>query len=166
MLGRAPQVRLNRHFAEMCSGSEMGSYFRLIHSWITHLKAQGLSMTCTESKEEEDTRFNTTKPYHRLSHPWFAPTPDPERLTSQDKPRSRIRAHDLVCLHRPPALPNCLVGHLMLLKLTEVHFCFETFHSRLLSWWCVFNEDPERQPRSKGKFLNQATMSLRRATHM
>jgi len=39
---------------EMCSGSEAGSYLRLIDSCITQLKAQGPSMTCNESKEEEE----------------------------------------------------------------------------------------------------------------
>ena len=38
----------------MCSGSEAGSYLRLIDSCITQLKAQGPSRTCDESKEEED----------------------------------------------------------------------------------------------------------------
>ena len=38
--------------AEMCSGSEAGSYLRLIDSCATHLKAQGPSRTCNESKEE------------------------------------------------------------------------------------------------------------------
>ena len=42
------------HFTEMCSGSEAGSYLRLIDSCITQLKAQGPSRTCNESKEEEE----------------------------------------------------------------------------------------------------------------
>ena len=33
--------------------TEAGSYFRLIDSCITQLKAQGPSRTCNESKEEE-----------------------------------------------------------------------------------------------------------------
>jgi len=37
----------------MCSGSEAGSYVRLIDSCITQLKAQLPSRTCNESKEEE-----------------------------------------------------------------------------------------------------------------
>ena len=41
----------------MCSGSEAGSYLRLIDSCITQLKAQGLSRTCNESKEEEEKKF-------------------------------------------------------------------------------------------------------------
>jgi len=41
---------------EMCSGSEAGSYLRLIDSCITQLKAQGPSRTCNESKEEEEDR--------------------------------------------------------------------------------------------------------------
>ena len=42
----------NNHSTEMCSGSEAGSYLRLIDSGITQLKAQGPSRTCNESKEE------------------------------------------------------------------------------------------------------------------
>jgi len=38
----------------MCSGTEAGSYLRLIDSCITQLKAQGPSRTCNESKEEEE----------------------------------------------------------------------------------------------------------------
>ena len=41
------------HF-EMCSGTEAGSYLRLIDSCITQLKAQGHSRTCNASKEEEE----------------------------------------------------------------------------------------------------------------
>jgi len=36
------------------SGSEAGSYLRLIDSCITQITAQGPSRTCNESKEEED----------------------------------------------------------------------------------------------------------------
>ena len=38
----------------MCSGSEAGSYSRLIDSCITQLQAQGPPRTCNESKEEEE----------------------------------------------------------------------------------------------------------------
>ena len=48
------QRHKNNHFTEMCSGSEAGSYFRLIDSCITQLKAQGPSRTCNESTEEEE----------------------------------------------------------------------------------------------------------------
>ena len=41
------------HFTELCSGSEAGSYLRIIDSCITQLKARGPSRTCNESKEEE-----------------------------------------------------------------------------------------------------------------
>ena len=44
----------NSHFTKMCSGSEAGSYLRLIGSCITQLQAQGPSRTCNESKEEEE----------------------------------------------------------------------------------------------------------------
>jgi len=57
---------------EVCSGSEAGSYLRLIDSFITQLKAQGPSRTCNESKEEEEgsTRVteNTLSHTHSLSH--------------------------------------------------------------------------------------------------
>jgi len=43
----------NNHFTEMCSGTEAGSYLRLIDSCITQLEAQGPSRTCNESKEGE-----------------------------------------------------------------------------------------------------------------
>jgi len=43
----------NNHFTEMCNGSEVGSYLRLIDSCTTQLKAQG-PKTCNESKEEEE----------------------------------------------------------------------------------------------------------------
>ena len=50
----APRVARcsNNHCTEMCCGIEAGSYVRLIDSCITHLKAQGPSRTCNESKEE------------------------------------------------------------------------------------------------------------------
>ena len=35
-------------------GTEVGSFLRLIDSCITHLKDQGPSRTCNESKEEEE----------------------------------------------------------------------------------------------------------------
>jgi len=38
----------------MCSGSEAGSYLRLIDFCITQLKTQGPARTCNESKEEEE----------------------------------------------------------------------------------------------------------------
>ena len=59
MLRASPNVseglgfRVN-YFTEMCSGSEAGSYLRLIDSCSTQLKAQGPFRSCNESKEEED----------------------------------------------------------------------------------------------------------------
>ena len=47
-------MRKVRLYCEKCSGSEAGSYLRLIDSSITQLKAQGPSSTCNESKEEEE----------------------------------------------------------------------------------------------------------------
>ena len=38
----------------MCSGTETGSYLRLIDSCITQIKSQGSSRTCNESKEDEE----------------------------------------------------------------------------------------------------------------
>jgi len=40
--------------AEMRSGSEVGSFLRLVDSLITQFKAQGPSRTCNESNEEEE----------------------------------------------------------------------------------------------------------------
>ena len=40
-------------WTDICSGSEAGSYLRLIDSCITQLKAPAPSRTCHESKEEE-----------------------------------------------------------------------------------------------------------------
>ena len=39
---------------QTCSGSEAGSYLRLIDSCIAQLQAQGPCRTCNESKEEEE----------------------------------------------------------------------------------------------------------------
>ena len=47
---------------KMCSGSEAGSYLRLIDSCITQLKAQGPSRTCNESKEEEGVSSGVLEP--------------------------------------------------------------------------------------------------------
>ena len=47
---------------QMCSGSEAGSYLRLIDSCITQLKAQGPSRTCNESKEEDQKRNSRLLP--------------------------------------------------------------------------------------------------------
>ena len=44
----------SHYFTEMCSGSEAGSYLRLIDSCITQLKAQGPSRTWNERKEEAE----------------------------------------------------------------------------------------------------------------
>ena len=48
---RAIQTRIATSHA-LC-GSEAGSYFRLIDSSLTQLKARGPAQTCNESKEEE-----------------------------------------------------------------------------------------------------------------
>jgi len=45
----------------MCSGSEAGSYLRLVDSCITQRKAQGPSRTCNESKEEEEMKMTCTR---------------------------------------------------------------------------------------------------------
>ena len=49
--------RTGDHSTEMCSGSEAGSYLRLIDACIIQLKAQGPSRTCNERKEEEEGRW-------------------------------------------------------------------------------------------------------------
>ena len=62
----------------LCSGSESGSYLRLIDSCITQLKAQGPSRTCNENKEEEaaDQRGGgqqlTNPPGHLWRDKWTA----------------------------------------------------------------------------------------------
>ena len=50
----------------MCSGSQAGSYLRLIDSCITQLEVQGPSRTCIESQEEEEvTRNESAAPVGR-----------------------------------------------------------------------------------------------------
>ena len=44
-------LRSRREHCSMCSGSEAGSYLRLIDSFIPQLKAQGPRRTCNEGKE-------------------------------------------------------------------------------------------------------------------
>ena len=44
----------NNHSSEMCTGSEAGSYLRLIDSCITQLEAQGPARTCNEGTDEEE----------------------------------------------------------------------------------------------------------------
>ena len=46
-----PQALIQELF--LCSGSEAGSYLRLVDSCITQRKAQEHSWTCNESNEEE-----------------------------------------------------------------------------------------------------------------
>ena len=54
-----------------CSApAEAGSYLRLIDSCVTHLKAQGPSRTCNESKEEEEVQHlphGGVRPFHQKS---------------------------------------------------------------------------------------------------
>ena len=52
----------------MCSGFEAGSYLRLIDSCITQLKAQGLSRTCNESKEEEEEGDDSDLHFEKRKH--------------------------------------------------------------------------------------------------
>jgi len=52
----------------MCSGSEAGSYLRLIDSCITQLKAQGPSRTCNESNEEASVGGRGTTGFAELDH--------------------------------------------------------------------------------------------------
>ena len=53
----------------MCSGSEAGSYLRLIDSCITQLKAQGPSRTCNESTEEEEEGTPFKPPWREAGPP-------------------------------------------------------------------------------------------------
>ena len=66
------------HFTEMCSGSEEGSYLRLIDSCITQRKAQG---TCNESKEEERER---SRGACTARSPPSPPPPDEDSLALSD----------------------------------------------------------------------------------
>jgi len=50
---------------QMCSGSETGSYSRLIDSCITQLKAQGPARTCNENKKDDE----EAAPYKAITHP-------------------------------------------------------------------------------------------------
>ena len=68
----------------LCSGSEAGSYLQLIDSCITHLKAQGASRTCNESKEEE-----AFDPGRRVFRVGLAPGKDLIRQQSRDLPHGR-----------------------------------------------------------------------------
>ena len=53
---------------DLCSGSEAGSFLRLIDFCITQLKAQGSFRTCNESKEDEK-----REPAHPFMRP-FTPS--------------------------------------------------------------------------------------------
>ena len=72
-----------KHFAhqaqsQVCSGSEAGSYLRLIDSCVTQLKAQGHSRTCNESKEEVQTLPDSLNP--RGTRPASTSIPEHERI--------------------------------------------------------------------------------------
>ena len=56
----AASVSRSEGSCAMCSGSEAGSYLRLIDSCITRRKAQGPFRTCNESKEEEEEKHRVT----------------------------------------------------------------------------------------------------------
>jgi len=62
----SPLLRQHPHSTEMCSGSEAGSYLRIIDSCITQLKAQGPSWTCNESKEVEEEQRAQLKERHGI----------------------------------------------------------------------------------------------------
>ena len=63
----------NNHFTEMCSGSEAGSYLRLIDSCITELKAHGPSRTCNERTEEEEDASHPPESISQRVHPKDSP---------------------------------------------------------------------------------------------
>ena len=68
----------NSHFTEMCSGSEAGSYLKRIDSCFTHLKAQGPSGTCDESKEEETAKTRQAQiPVLHVNNPYIFRVSDP-----------------------------------------------------------------------------------------
>jgi len=81
----------------MCSGTEVGSYLRLVDSCITQLKAQGPSRTCNESKEEEEEEdMNTGGALtdHAISSSSLSvtpPAPAPPSLQRDSKPMSDQR---------------------------------------------------------------------------
>ena len=56
-LQKALELFVRGSYQDMCSGSEAGSYLRLIDSCITQLTVQRPSRTCNESKEEDTLRF-------------------------------------------------------------------------------------------------------------
>ena len=74
LLPHRPSQFKDKYFAEMCSGSEAGSYLRLIDSCIPQLKAQGPSRTSNESKEEEEEDTNQFRWLHlspSMTTPFF-----------------------------------------------------------------------------------------------
>jgi len=81
---------------QVCSGSEAGSYVRLIDFCITQLKVQGPSSTWNESKEEERREKRVRTGYSRAdSYPWspFPPRrarPEPGPHTKCGKVHSRV----------------------------------------------------------------------------
>ena len=71
--------------ASLCSGSEAGSYFRLVDSFLTQLEAQGPSRTCDESKEEEEPPATWCELYPGSRKGRFPLNGDPHRVTVQGK---------------------------------------------------------------------------------
>ena len=67
----------------MCSGSEAGSYLRLIDSCIPQLKAQGPSRTCNESKEEEEEFAE------QIRQLWSGKDPGRTKLVRENSPKQR-----------------------------------------------------------------------------
>ena len=85
----------------MCSGSEAGSYLRLIDSCITQLKAQGPSRTSNESKEEEEKNL----PYPYLQAPPSSRPPTFGILSLVSRPsdvKSALQGYLAHKKHPPP----------------------------------------------------------------
>jgi len=72
-LSKQPTPYTSLVWIDLCSGSEAGSYLRLIDSCITQLKDQGPSRTCDEGNKEEDgatcSRPGTTTPSVSVASP-------------------------------------------------------------------------------------------------
>ena len=76
-------------FTIQCSGSEAGSYSRLIDSCITQLKVQGPSRTCNESKKEEEEGEEGVR--GDLASPQMAPRTYPPKMCPGIPPRRALR---------------------------------------------------------------------------
>ena len=96
-------LKYDNYFTELCSGSEEGSYLRFIDSFITQLKAQGPSRTCTESKEEEEEVRYTLNPQPSTLNPQPS-TLNPQPSTPNPQPSTlKVSGDDARLLERARA---------------------------------------------------------------